>query len=319
MKNTLISRWTRDGLIKFPRGKFENPEKLIFNPNTVEKITNRLQLFKKNQQEFHRLRLPWRYGFFFFGPSGSGKTAAGKAIALALDWEHFTIPAHEILDAHFLEKALAVAVSSTERVIVLEDVDLMIRVMEPHVFFKLLDHAMERSEGCFWIASSRHPEEAPKTQLLRPGRFDEAIRLEFPNATLRSKLLAELLSTGTETLDDSILNEWVENSQGLSYSHFEELRSIQASMFLDTKEPAEILASLKSYVEDQMIAGDRFGGLSDSTEDLNERVSHIDPRVLMAALDMSDVFRRLIEKVITDAAVQASAKNNSIESEAGSH
>ncbi|MEO5969432.1 MAG: AAA family ATPase, partial [Bdellovibrionia bacterium] len=164
MKNSWISRWTREGVIKFPWGKFETLEKLVLATSLLEKLNIRTELFIKNREEFHKLQLPWRYGFFFFGPSGSGKTSAGKAIALALKWEHFTIPAHEILDAHFLERALADAVDTSERVIVLEDVDLMIRTMEPHVFFTLLDQAMERSEGFFWIANSRHAEETPKTQ-----------------------------------------------------------------------------------------------------------------------------------------------------------
>jgi hypothetical protein len=85
----------------------------------------------------------------------------------------------KFLDSHHLERALGDAVAGKERVLVLEDVDQMVKVMEPHVFFKLMDLAMERSDGFFWIANSRHPEEAPKTQLLRPGRFDEAVRLEF--------------------------------------------------------------------------------------------------------------------------------------------
>jgi hypothetical protein len=90
-------------------------------------------------------------------------------------------------------------------------------------------------------------------------------------------------------------------------------------MMLENKDRSETTVTLNTYIEDQMIAGDRWGGLSDSTENLKERVQHIDPRVLMAALDMSDVFRRLIEKVIGDAALNAGASKNGLENETGSH
>ena len=193
MWKSSLGRWTRDGILDFTWSPFESFDKLVLTPALREKLARRVQAFLMGEEEFHSLRLPWRYGIFFFGPSGCGKTAAGRAIARSLDWHHLTIPAHEILDSHLFERALSDAVSQSQRVIVLEDVDLMIRTMEPEVFFTLLDHAMERAEGTFWIANSRHPEETPKIQLLRPGRFDEAVRLEPPNLELRRELLQELV------------------------------------------------------------------------------------------------------------------------------
>ena len=67
---------------------------------------------------------------------------------------------------------------------------------------------------------------------------------------------------------------------------------------------------MRDYVEDQLIAGDRSGGLSDSTVALRDRVQQVDSRVLQAALDMTDVFRLLMEKVIGDAAEKAQDKRS---------
>lgn len=298
-------RWTRNGLLQFKAKGYESFEKLVLVPSLRERLLRRVEVFLQGGEVFQSLQLPWRSGIFLFGPSGSGKTAAGRAIAFALKWEHFTIPAHEILDSHLLERALAEAVSALHRVIVLEDVDLMIRNMEPEVFFKLLDHAMERAEGTFWIANSRHPEQAPKTQLLRPGRFDESIRLELPSAELRRDLIQAVVPIEGLQWDESTLDEWVEQTQRFTFSHFEELRHLAARLNLEEQDPSDYWPVLKSYVEDQLIAGDRWGGSSDATQELQERVNQLDPRVLMAALDMSDVFRRLMEKVLGDAAEQA--------------
>ncbi len=321
MGKTDLGRWTRDGILNFSWSPFETFDKLVFSPHVKEKLTRKVEIFLSGREEFHSLRLPWRYGLFFFGPSGCGKTACGRAIARALDWYHFTIPAHEILDSHFFEKALAEAVSEPHRVIVLEDVDRMVRSMEPEVFFTLLDHALERADGTFWIANTRHPEDAPKIQLLRPGRFDEAVRLEPPHSELRLELLTELLlpqkpqeGDDLSLLGEGALKEWTEQTSGLTFSHFEELRQIVARMKLEKLGNPEISAGVRAYIEDQMIAGDRWGGVSDTVLELNQRVKQIDSRLLMAALDMTDVFRRLIEKVIGDAAEQSKAATSTDES-----
>jgi SpoVK/Ycf46/Vps4 family AAA+-type ATPase len=303
-------RWTRDGILNFSLSPFESFDKLVLTSHLKIKLEERLKLFLQGQESFHELNLPWRHGIFLYGTSGSGKTAAGRAVAHRLGWYHLAIPAHEILDSHLFERALSDAVSQSQRVIVLEDVDLMVRTMEPETFFTLLDHAMERAEGTFWIANSKHPENVPKTQLLRPGRFDESIRLDLPSAELRSELVWQLLTLGGVEIDENRIREWVDQSSNLTFAHFEELRQITARMKLEKKDPSDYWPAFQNYIEDQMIAGDRWGGLSDQTEQLQERVQQIDPRILMAALDMTDVFRQLMEKVIGDAAEEAKLKQS---------
>lgn len=358
MSQSELLRWTRNGVLRFSWNKAESFEKLVLTPALREKILIRLDQFNKGEKHFHRLELPWRFGIYFFGASGSGKTAASRGIARHLEWDHFSIPAHEILDAHLFEHALSSAISQPKRVVVLEDVDLMIKRMEPEVFFTLLDHALERAEGSFWIATSRNSENTPKIQLIRPGRFDETIRFELPNLSLRREFFGQLLGIEPTSVEPALieptsgepsspdqpnqydhhdqhnktngelsgqsdiqpelipstsgsnrqswLTEWSEMSEGMSFAHFEELRQIWVRLELEQRVNEEIYTAVRTYIEDQLIAGDRWGGISDQTQRLEERVRHIDSRVLMAALDMTDVFRALIEKTIGDAAAQAS-------------
>jgi SpoVK/Ycf46/Vps4 family AAA+-type ATPase len=308
-----ILRWTREGTLGFPWSPHENVEKLALTPSLRERLERTAAAFRDGRDAYHSVKLCWRRGIFFFGPSGAGKTAASRALARALNWEHLTIPAHEILDSHLFERALAEAISRDKRVIVLEDVDQIVKHMEPEVFFTLLDHALERADGTFWVANSRHPEDTPKTQLIRPGRFDESIRLELPNPALRREILMNdfvvpFFSTLSED-DEKLLAELVEQTEGLSFSHFEEMRQIVANLKLEKRE-AEFWQIVRVYIQDQIIAGDRWGGLSDSTHQLEERIRHVDSRVLQAALDMSDVFRGLMEKVLGDAAAQARQTQN---------
>jgi SpoVK/Ycf46/Vps4 family AAA+-type ATPase len=308
MTPPLISRWTRSGILNFSWTPYETFEKLVLTSNLHDRFAHIASHFLNGKTEFASLQLPWRYGVFLFGPSGAGKTAASRGLARALNWDHFSVPDHEILDAHLFERALYDAVSQSQRIIVLENVERILQRMEPENFFTLLDHSMERAEGTIWIATTRHAENIPKTQFLRPGRFDESIRMELPNNALRERLLRSLIGTlpeNPENLDGSDpWAEWIELTQGLTFSHFEELRQISARLKIERREPSEVQLALKSYIEDQLIAGDRLGGLSDETLELQQRVQQIDPRVLMAALDMTDVFRALMEKVIGDATQQ---------------
>jgi SpoVK/Ycf46/Vps4 family AAA+-type ATPase len=308
-----LQRWTRDEILSFSWTPFESVEKLALPPFLKSRIELTATSFRDGREAYHSVKLSWRRGIFFYGASGTGKTAASRAIARALDWDHLTIPAHEILDSHLLEHALADAVAKNERVIVLEDVDQMVERMEPEVFFTLLDHAMERAEGSFWIATSRHPEKAPKTQLVRPGRFDESIRLDLPGAPLRKEILMNdfvvpFFSTLSED-EEKTLTALVEETEGLSFSHFEEMRQIAARLKLEGRE-SEFWETIHGYIQDQIIAGDRWGGISDATTDLNERVRHIDSRVLSAALDMTDVFRALLDKTLGDAAEKSRQAQN---------
>jgi SpoVK/Ycf46/Vps4 family AAA+-type ATPase len=303
-----ISRWTRTGTLHFDWSEHETLEKLALNSGLRERVTSLTQKFAQGREAYNSLRLPWRKGLFFFGPSGAGKTAATRCIARALNWEHFSIPAHEILDSHLMESAFSSAIQSSGRVIVLEDIDRMVHSMEPEDFFAMLDHAMERAEGTLWIATTKHPELSPKTQLIRPGRFDESWRFDLPTPQLRKEILMNdfivpFFSTLSQD-EDQLLTELVEETQGLSFAHFEELRQIAAQMKLEDRLP-DFWLSARSYIQDQIISGDRWGGQSDKTTETLDRAKAVDARILEAALDMTDVFKRLMEKVIGDASEKA--------------
>lgn len=298
-----LQRWTRDGLTTFTTSPFETLDQLVLSQALRERLRAITEAFLGAETEYHRLGLPWREGLFFFGPAGSGKSAAARALSLALGWGQLSISSHQILDAHLLERALAEAARERKRVIVLEGVDAMVRTMDPNVFFELLDFAMARADGTFWVACTKHPELSPKTQLIRPGRFDESLRFDAPSLTLRRELLGRLLGTGDAAPDGSVLEALVDQTQNLTFSHFEEMRVLAARNQVQGR-TEELRWTLQSYLEDQLIAGDRWGGISDASQELEDRVRAIDPRVLLAALDMSDVFRRLIEKVLGDAADQ---------------
>lgn len=332
MKNSKLLRWTRDRVHEFRWSPNETVDRLVLNPALKDRLSLLAGRFRESRDSYAKQELAWRLGLFIYGPPGTGKSAAAKAIARLLDWDCVVIPGHEILDSHFFESAMAFASQHENRVIILEGIDEMTRRMELADFFTVLDEALLRADGTVWIATSRHPELVPKTQLLRPSRLEETIRLDLPSGELRRTLLEKIL--GGEVLSASELDELTEASEGLSFSHLEEIRQLAARASLNSagnslgnslgnsagnsvgaagvggssagSATATSLADIaRFYIQDQVIAGDRLGGASDTQLEVEERVKNIDPRVLKSALDMTDVFRTLMEKTIADAAEQA--------------
>ena len=299
-------QWSRHGWLPFPPPRHEDPARLIYDAPLRATLERLARLFRDGRENFEALRLPWRSGLLLSGPAGQGKTAATRALALFMGktTPYITVDSSEITGAGALQKALSDLLTFQQtlpapRIVVLDQIDQMIARMETQEFFSLLDHALARSEGTLWVGTTRHAELLPKTQSIRPGRFDRSLRFEGPSLELREVLLRNL-PLGLS--DENSFRELLELSEGLTYAHFEELRQICAGLLLEGREH-EIPDAVRSHMRDQLISGDREGGVSDSTSEVNRRVTEVDPRVLRAALDMTDVIEALMEKTL-DAAFE---------------
>jgi SpoVK/Ycf46/Vps4 family AAA+-type ATPase len=169
--------------------------------------------------------------------------------------------------------------------------------MEPQDFFSILDHAWSRSQATLWIATTRHPDLVPKTQAVRPGRFEQLFRFDGPNLEVREQLLRNL-PLGIS--DEYTFRELLEMTETLNFAHFEEMRQICATLLLEQRE-MEMISTMRSYLQDQILTSDRTGGLSDLTTDTLQRTTEVDPRLLKSALSLTDIFTTLMNKTLSDA------------------
>ncbi len=304
IQDSPLMRWTRSGWLTFAPPPFEDPSKLIYSPSHREKLANFATQFRNGREAYEALQLPWRRGILFAGPAGQGKTAATRAIAhfLGPNAPHWTIPAHEILNASTWEYALSDCLDLSDhwpapRVIILDDIDTVIGKMEPFEFFSILDHALARSEGSIWIATTRHADLLPKTQAIRPGRFEQVLRFDGPNIELREQLLRNL-PLGIP--DENSFRDLLELTEGLTFAHFEELRQICATLLLENRE-YEMVSTVRVFLQDQLITGDRNGKPSDLTLETRQRIDQVDARVLKAALELTDVLTGLMDKTLAEA------------------
>jgi ATP-dependent Zn protease len=136
----------------------------------------------------------------------------------------------------------------------------------------------------------------PKNLLLRPGRLTESLRLGAPSPALRESYVKTYIAP---LAGDSVsVTDLVAESEGLSFAHLTEMRQLAAALIANGG--ANRLAEhLIQYCKDQIINGDRHGGYSVANEKLQDRVKQADPRLLVSALQMTDVFKRVIDSAIS--------------------
>ncbi|MBI3544554.1 MAG: hypothetical protein HY075_14885, partial [Deltaproteobacteria bacterium] len=229
---------------------------------------------------------------------------------LQLGWQHVTIPAHEILDAHHLTRALSDLSRFTPGVVVLDNVEQIFKRIDSNDVFDILDFAAERLDGMFWVATSRKPEEVPKNQLVRPGRFEELVRLSAPGNEVKKKYYELYLEPfmvaangGQADLFTAAKQEHLaalEQNENLTYSHLQEMRLLVAKVLMDGG-PDRLVSEFQMFCQEQLIAGDRWGGPSSQTNELEERIKLSDPRLLLSALHVTDAFKKIVEATISSA------------------
>lgn len=301
-----VSVWTRTGFVQGTWGPYETFESLVFTQELQGQLQKLALGFLSAQDICAKARVPWRRGAFVWGPAGSGKTAASRAVALLLGWQHVTIPASEVLDAHSLNRALHDVLTQPLSVVVIENIDEILSRIDVAVFLDAFDNVSDRAEGVFWVATTRNPEVVPKSQLVRPGRFDDSIRVVNPSAEVKAKFYEahiEPILKGVGADVQSFRLEHLailEANAAISYAHLNEMRVLAARVLMDG-DPSRLGPELQTFCQEQLIGADRSGGRSAQAAELDERVKLVDPRHLLSALQVTDAFKRIVELTVSQA------------------
>lgn len=309
-----VVQWTRAGFVGGTWGPHESFEALVFAPVLRARLQKLALGFLSAQEICSKARVCWRRGALVWGPPGSGKTAVTRAIALLTGWRHVTITAAEMLDAHHLVRALHES-AAAQTVAVIENLDELLRKIDPGFFFDAFDAVSNRVDGVFWAATTRHPEDLPKNQLVRPGRFDDSLRVSWPNAEEKRAYYEAYvgpflsgLGEDSEALKQELLS-LLESNENLSFAHLQELRTLMVRVLMDG-DSARLGGELQSFCREQVISANRWGGKRAVIDELEERVRLVDPRHLLSALQVTDAFKRIVELTVGTAAeaFQASAE-----------
>lgn len=197
-------------------GKFLEPsgvkwEDLVLESKDLLKVTKSLEL--ATQRENGRSR-----GLLFAGPPGTGKTFTGKAILDDTDSTFIWLSARDMMYS-WPPRVIALAFDMAHRlaptVLFMEDIDHSLDVD----MLKTEMDGMRTSRGVVTILTTNTPERLPLALVDRPGRFHHVLHFDLPNAEER----AEMLRMWADGIDEKVLKEVVDCTEGLSGAHIREL------------------------------------------------------------------------------------------------
>ncbi len=97
-------------------------DSVVLEPGEKEQLLQDVAQFRRSQQRYQRLGVPYHRGYLLYGPPGTGKTSLVSALAA-----YFGLSIYTVNLADFSDRSLMVAVNDVPRnsVLLFEDIDCM--------------------------------------------------------------------------------------------------------------------------------------------------------------------------------------------------
>lgn len=221
---------------------------LPFEDTIAQDLLKKIQQFWNSRDVFNTFEFLFKRGILLYGPPGSGKTAAISLVVSDVISKHNGIviysdnPYPLVSGLPELRK-----IESTRPVIcVFEDIDNILHEYGPggeQRLLSILDGEANTSNIVF-IATTNHIEDLPERIHDRPSRFDEKIFVGFPSRNMR----AIFIKHKVPDIDQTTLETWAEDTDGLSIAHIKELILSVLCLQQDYQETLSRLKSMK-YVK----------------------------------------------------------------------
>ena len=208
---------TNGGSIQKPRLSWGD---LILPGGMADEIRSNAESFLAAKAHYKAMKLPYRRGFLFAGPPGVGKTFAAKVIYSKLKTSAHTLDLKSDVEDKDLKNAFLAAADAAPAVLLLEDLDRLVRSPKLSMSFllNLLD-GMEPTEGVIVIATTNSPEKLDAALLQRPSRFDRVWHFPLPGLAERIKLLS---SRAGGKFSEECLQHAAERTSGFTMAYTQE-------------------------------------------------------------------------------------------------
>jgi hypothetical protein len=232
-------------LLQFHRRPTLTADQLILAPETLAEVQRQVVGVAQHKERLLAAGQHLKRGLLLYGPPGTGKTHTVRYLTSSLvDTTVLQLTANAL---HLIAEACAVARALQPAMVVIEDVDLIAddRGMHPGqhpLLFQLLnemDGLAEDADVVFVLTTNRADLLEPALAA-RPGRVDQAVALELPDADARRALFE--LYRGTLPVDTSGLDDVMARTAGVTASFLKELLR-RAALLAATRTPgADALA-----------------------------------------------------------------------------
>lgn len=204
----------------------QTTEKIILLPdNPAPRIIEDIEKFWDRYSIFTQYGLNHKRGILLWGPPGGGKTCTVKLLikdivsrgGIALLGDN-----PELIKS--LHKVIRHIQPNTPILVIMEDLDEMIRRSNEHELLDLLD-GHQNTHRTVFIATTNHPERLGSRIVNRPSRFDLVVKVPNPSDNDRRVYLEYLASKSSHEVRPSpnTIKKWIAESDGLSIAHLREL------------------------------------------------------------------------------------------------
>jgi ATP-dependent 26S proteasome regulatory subunit len=213
-------------LLQFHRRPSLGADQLILAPGTLAQVQRQVVEVARHKDRLLAAGQHLKRGLLLYGPPGTGKTHTVRYLTSSmLDTTVIQLTGNAL---HLIAEACSVARSLQPAMVVIEDVDLIAeeRGMHPGehpLLFQLLnemDGLAEDADVVFVLTTNRADLLEPALAA-RPGRVDQAVALELPDAEARRALFE--LYRGPLTVDTSRLDDVITRTEGVTASFLKEL------------------------------------------------------------------------------------------------
>lgn len=205
---------------------------VILDKEMKEDLVDTVQRFYDSQDEYQRLRVPWKRGIIFHGPPGNGKTISIKATMHTLYKRNPPIPTLYVKTLvsfmppeYSIETVFRKARQEAPCYLVFEDLDSLVTDEVRSFFLNAIDGLAE-NDGILMVGSTNHLERLDPGISKRPSRFDRKYLFSNPDLGQRVKYChywQEKLKDNKEIeFPDEICKAAAKITDGFSFAYIQE-------------------------------------------------------------------------------------------------
>ena len=257
----------RGAALQFHRRPTLSGDEVVLPAETLVTIGRQVVGIAEHRERLLAARQHLKRGLLLYGPPGVGKTHSVRFLMSQL--EGVTIVQLTGDSLGLIGTACSVARTLQPAMVVVEDVDLIAedRGMHPGLhplLFRLLDEMdglAEDADVVFLLTTNRADLLEPALAA-RPGRVDQAVPLDLPDAEARTRLFR--LYRGGLVVDESRLDTVIARTEGVAASFLKELLRRSA-----------LLAATESDSADLAVTADQLDAALDELLDTRNTMTRV--------------------------------------------